>query len=170
MALIAGHGHVRSRKRETSLAMIGDRERGAVKVLDRVAALTPVLIRGRGKLGVVRVLVTIQTGSEFYFVPRILASRDMAFGALHSGVLTKQGVLRCRMFLHAKKRWFPTLHSVTFRAFALLGAVLKLALVRIGLMAIGAGCERQRLFEFSIHMTIAAADFCVESKQWILCF
>jgi hypothetical protein len=68
VTLVARNGHVRTRQNETSLAVIRDRECGAVKVLDRVAAFAPVLIGGGSKLLFVRVFVAIQAGREFYFV------------------------------------------------------------------------------------------------------
>jgi hypothetical protein len=103
VALIARHGHVRARQREPSVAMISDRISGTVKILDRVAALAPVLIRGSGKLPFVFVLVAIQAGSKFHFVHGIPARWNMTFRALYSNVLAKQRVVRGGMLFHTKK-------------------------------------------------------------------
>jgi hypothetical protein len=103
VALIARHGHMRTCQDEMSLAMVSDRKRGPVKILDGVATLTPVLIRGRSKLPVVSVLVTILAGGEFHFVNRILARGRMAFRALNGSVFPEQGILRRCVFFHAKK-------------------------------------------------------------------
>lgn len=48
--------------------MFRNGESGAVKVGHSVAGFTPVLVRGSGKLSVVGVLVTIQTGRELNLV------------------------------------------------------------------------------------------------------
>lgn len=161
VALIARDGHVRARQSETSLAMICDRKCGAVEVLNRVAAFTAVLIRGGGELPVVRIFVAIQADSEFHLVQRFLTCGKMAFRAIHGSVLAEQWILRCRVLFHVKKGWLPTIHGVTFGAFAFFGTILKLAFVRIGLMAIGAYREHQGPSEVPIHMAIGTANLCV---------
>lgn len=87
VAFIARHRRVRAGQRESRLAMIGDRKCRTVKVLHGVAALAPVLIRCSLKLPFVDIFVTVQAGRKFHFVNRILTGGNVAFRAIHCGML-----------------------------------------------------------------------------------
>jgi hypothetical protein len=103
VALVAWHGHVRARKRECRLAMIGNRERRAVEVLNGVAAFAAVLIRRRGELPFVNIFVAIQTGREFHLINCVFTRGNVAFRTIYRCVLAQQGIFRSGMFFHAKE-------------------------------------------------------------------
>lgn len=58
---------------------------------------------------------------------------------------------------------------MTFRAFALPGARLELAFVRIRFVAVHAVREGQRPFEITINVALRATDLCMPSEQRIFC-
>jgi hypothetical protein len=87
VAFIARHCHVRACQGEIRLAMIGNRESGAVKVLHGMATLTLILVRSGLKLPFMRIPVAVQTGREFHLVNGIFTCRKVAFRAIYRGVL-----------------------------------------------------------------------------------
>ena len=103
MTIRAGHGCMRSRQSKTGVAMLGDSECGSVEVLDRVTAFTFVLIRRRGKLPIVCVLVAIGASRKLHFINRVLACRQMALGAFDGDMLPFQRVIRGVVFLHPEE-------------------------------------------------------------------
>ena len=68
VAIGTGDGHVRAGQYKTSVLVLCDREGRAMKILYGVAVLAAILIRRGGELLVMRVLVAVQAGCEFYFV------------------------------------------------------------------------------------------------------
>jgi len=94
----------------------------------------------------------------------------MAFGAVHSDVLAAERILRSVVLLHAEERRLPPVHRVAFRAFAFFRTRIELAFVRIGLVAVSAVCERQRLLEVAVQMAFGAADGQVLAQQRIFGF
>jgi hypothetical protein len=103
VAFIARHCHVRACQREIRLAMIGNREGGAVKVLHGMATLTLVLIRCGLELPFMLIPVAVQTGREFHLVNSIFTYGNVAFCAIYRGVLAQQGVFRRGVLFHAEK-------------------------------------------------------------------
>ena len=136
MAIRAGHRHMRPSQHETRVLVLGDGERRTMKVLNRVAILATVLVRRRGKLTVVRVLVAIRASREFHFVNRVLAGRRVTFVAGDGRMLSFERIVRCRVFLHAKLRRLPAFDGVAFRTLSLARPRLELSLVRIRRMTI----------------------------------
>lgn len=94
----------------------------------------------------------------------------MAFAALNLDVFPLQWITGGVVLFHAKKRRLPAFHGMAFRAFTLFRPRFELAFVRIGLMAIRAVLERQRLFEISVDVALSATDRGVLSKQRIFGF
>ena len=80
----------------------------------------------------------------------------MALRALQASVATLQGIRRRRMFLNREIRGLPALHRVARRALSLIGALGKLALVRIRLVTVHALREYERFFEVAVRMTLSA--------------
>lgn len=66
--------------------MLRHGEGGAMKIRHGVATLAAILVRCRGKLPCVRVLMTIRALSERHFVPCVLARRDVARGTSYGRV------------------------------------------------------------------------------------
>ncbi len=93
MAIGARHGGMRAGQSETRVAMLGNRKRGAMEILNRVATLTLIFVGRGGKLPVVGILMTVHTVREFDFVNRFLAGRNMALGAFYFYVLSFQRIL-----------------------------------------------------------------------------
>jgi hypothetical protein len=86
VAIGAGHGRVRSRQSEASLAMLRDGKERTVKITHGMAILAFVQIWGGGELAVMSVFVAVRAKREFDLVNRVLAGRKMALGAFHGNV------------------------------------------------------------------------------------
>jgi hypothetical protein len=90
-------------QREISFLMFRNGEGGAMKVGHGVAGFASVLVRGGGKLSVVGVLVTIQTGRKLNLIYSLLAGGNVTFAAFHLGMHALQGVLGRSVLLHAEQ-------------------------------------------------------------------
>ena len=170
VAFRAGDRHMGPCENEACVLMFCERKRGAVKVFYRVAILAAILIRRGSELLVVGVLVTIGADDEFHFVDGVFAGRCVALLARDGRVLSLQRIVRGGVFFHAKLRRLPAVHGVALRALPLAGPGLKLALMRIGSMAIRAPGELQRLLEISFGMAITATHLQMHPQQRVLCF
>ena len=82
----------------------------------------------------------------------------MALRALQARVPALQRIRARGMLLHRECRRLPSLHGVAGSALAAVGTLGKLAVVRIGLVAIHALLERQRLLEIAIGVALRAID------------
>jgi hypothetical protein len=170
MTIPAGDRGVRPCKHEARISVLRGRECRAMEILDRMAVLATILVRRRGELLVVGVLVAIQALRELHLVEGILTRRNVAFFAGNARVLSFQRIVRSRMFFHAEWRWFPAIYCMALGAFTLAYAGLELALVGIGRMAIRALRERQRALEIACRVAFAAAYLDVLPQQRIFCF
>lgn len=110
---------VRPRQRVARLPVHRQGESRLMEILDGVAAFTFVLIRGSDKLAVMGVLVAVRANREFHFINRVLPCRQVTLVTFHLDVLASKRIAGCVVLLHSEERWFPAIHSVTFRAFAL---------------------------------------------------
>lgn len=97
------HGSMSARQCETSVAMLGDRVRGAMEVLHGVAALAFIEIRRGDELAIVCIFMAIRAGREFHFVNRVFACGQMALGAFHGDVLALQRVIGIVVLFHAEE-------------------------------------------------------------------
>ena len=150
--------------------MLGDRKRRTVEIHNRVAAFALVVVGRGGKLVAVCIFVAIGAGRKLYLVNRVLASRDVALPAFNLDVFASQGITRSIVFPHSKQGRLPTFQVVAFRALALFRAALKLALVRIRLVAIVAVREWNLLLEVAVHMARHAGNLGVLANQRIFRF
>jgi hypothetical protein len=139
VAIGAGYSGVCSHERKARATMLRDGIRGAMPILDAVAAFATVVVRSRGELVVVQILVTVRADRELHLVKRIRARRNVALRTLHSSVLALQRILSRIVFLGGKKRRIPAVDGVAFRTLAFLRAICELALVGTGRVAILAG-------------------------------
>lgn len=89
----------------------------------------------------------------------------MALRTLKASVATLQRVRRGRVFLDREFRRLPALHRVTGRALSLIGALGKLALVRVRFMAVHALGKDQRFLEIAARVALSAIDTRVLSFQ-----
>src|SRR5580700_9576597 len=161
---------MRAGQRKTRASMLGDAKRRAVEIHDCVAAFALVVVGRGGELIVVGIFVAIAAGRKLYFVNRFLPRRDMALGALDLDVFALQGITRIVVFLHAEEGWLPAVQVVAFGAFAFLWAGLKLALVRIRLVAVVAVREWDLLFEIAVDVARHAGNLRVLSDERIFRF
>ena len=136
VTLRAGDGHVRPGQHKAGVLVLGNGERRAMKVLYGVAILATILVRGGGKLLVMRILVAIGAGREFHFVDGVFAGWRMAFVAGDDRMLPLERIMRRRVFLDAKLRWLPALNGVALRTLSLAHPRLELSFMRIGRVAI----------------------------------
>jgi hypothetical protein len=141
-----------------------------MEIHNRVAAFALVVVWCSGKLIVVGVFVAIAARAELYFVNGALARRDVALRALNLDVFAFQGITRIVVFLHSKEGRFPAIQVVAFGAFAFFGASLKLALVRVWLVAVVAVRECDLLFEVAVNVARHAGNLGVLADQRIFRF
>lgn len=73
MAIGTRHRGVRPGQHETGVAMFGNRKSGAMKILNRMATLTLVLIRLGQELAVVGIFVTVQACRKLHLINRVFA-------------------------------------------------------------------------------------------------
>jgi len=132
-----------------------------------MAGFTTVLVRRHCELPVMSVLVAIRALYKFDFENCIRSGGDVALGTFHAGVLPRQRICGGGVFLHSKQARLPLIHGVAFRAFPFVRARLKLALVRIGIVAIHALGVCHRCFEITILVFVAvgASDGAMLSEQ-----
>ena len=156
VAFRAGHGHMRPGQDKPRVLVLGNRECRAMKVLYGMAILATVLIGSGGKLFVMRVLMAIRAGREFHLVEGVFSGGRMTFVAGDGGMFSFQRIVRSRVLFHAEQRWLPALDGVALGAFSLARPRLELPLMGIGIMAIGALGEGQRLLEIACCVTVGA--------------
>lgn len=132
VAVGAGYSRVCAHERKARAVMLRDGVRGAVPILDGMAAFATVVVRSSGELVVVPILVAVRASRELDPVKRILARRNVALEALHLSVFALQRILSGVVFLGGKERRLPAVDGVAFRTLAFLRAICELALVGIG--------------------------------------
>ena len=167
MTVSAGNCRVRTIQWESRVAMHGDRKFRPVKIIHRVARFATVLVRRLCELPVMSVLVTIRALREFDFENCIRSGWDMALGAFHAGMLAQQWVCGSGVRLHTERTRLPSIHGVTFCAFAFPRMRLKLPFVRIGIVAVHTLGMRHRCLEITIFIFVAivASDGAMLSEQ-----
>jgi hypothetical protein len=102
VAFRAGHSGMRAHEWEPGLLVLRNSEGGAVEVGDRVAILTPILIGGAGKLGVMRILVAVCAVCKAQFVNGVFARWNMALDAVQLCMLPLERIFGCGVLLHAE--------------------------------------------------------------------
>ena len=170
VALRAGDGHVSSGQHIAGVLMLGNGERRAMKILYRVAILATVLVRRGGKLLVMRILMAIRAGREFHFVDGVFSGRRVALVASNGRMFSFERIMRCRVLLHAKLRWFPPFHGVALRTLSFARPRLELSFMWIGSMANCALGKGQGLLEIASGVAVAATDLQVHSQERVFCF
>ena len=136
MAVRAGDGHVSPRERVAGVLVLGNGEGRAMEILYGMAILATILVGRRGKLLVMRILVTIRTRRELHLVDGVLAGRRVAFVASNGRMFALQRIMRVCVFFYAKLRWLPAIDCVALRALSFARSRLELPFVRVGGMAI----------------------------------
>lgn len=159
-----------ARQYETSLFMTRQRKcRGMVSV-QSMAFLTLIEVWRRRKLGCVPIRVTVRTELELDLVEGVLAPRNMTLRAFQASVPALQRIRARRMFFDPELGGLESVNGVARRAFAAIGALGELAVVRIRLVAIRALIEGNGLLEIALSVALHAFDLGMFSQQWILGF
>jgi hypothetical protein len=156
VAIHARDRNVRPVQRETQRLMLCQREFGGTESLHCMAVLATILPRRGRELAAVFVHVAIKAARECDIELGGRARRLVTLRAFHLGMFAQQRIFRCGVLLHSVRRGLETLDGVTGSALHSAGALAKLALVRIGLVAIHALRVRDRLLEIAAGMALRA--------------
>ena len=146
----------------------GQRKRRRLVSLQRVAALAGVEVRRPSELPIVLVLVAIGAVRKLDLEERVLAFGNMTLGAFDREVFPFERISGSGMIFCRKGRRFKTIHGVAGRALRTPGPLRELAIMWIGLVAIHALRERDRLFEISTSVAERAIHRRMLALQRIL--
>jgi hypothetical protein len=119
------------------------------------------------ELSHVDILVAVHTLCKFYLIQSISTLRDMAFCTLHLSMFFAQGKARLIVGGDGKCRRLESIDRVARLALATVFSLGELAIVRIGLMAVGAKLKRDDGFEISRLMASLARYLAMLTQQWI---
>lgn len=159
-----------ARQYETSLLVTHQGKcRGMISV-ESMAFLTLIEVRRCRKLGCVPIRVTVRTELELDLVEGVLAPRNMTLRAFQASVPALQRIGARRMFFDPEPGGLESVNGVARRAFAAIGALGELAVVRIRLVAIRALIEGNGLLEITLSVALHAFDLGMLSQQRILGF
>jgi len=95
-------GHMRAGQRKMRILMLGNGERGAVKIFNSMAILASVLVGRGGKLLVMGILVAILARPKLHLVDRVFAGGHVTFVATDGNMFSFKRVTGCRVFFRAK--------------------------------------------------------------------
>lgn len=131
-----------------------------------VALLAVVSPRSACKLAAMLIAMTVGAQRKTELEPRLVASRNMAGGARHFLVRKDERESGLRMIGDAESGWAPALFVVAAFAAVFVGALGKLAAVRVGLVAVGAMRGSDGRFEIATLMTLQTRNLLVFAAQW----
>ena len=135
-----------------------------------MAELAGVEVRSRRELSIVVILVAIGAALKLYLEERVFSLRDMTLGTLDAEVLPFQRIGRGGVELCRECRRLEAVHGMAGRALHTSGPFGELAAMRIGLVAIHALGEGDRLLEISACMASRTIHSRVFPLQRILGF
>lgn len=165
VAVVAGYCLVPSGERKTRFLVHVQRVAGGLEGRSRVALLATVAPGLCRKLALVLILVAIHAEGKLDLVASLLASRNMAVGALDLGVGRDKREAGLGVIGRRISRWAPALNRVATLASAAVGALQELPLMRIGLVAIRAIDVRNRDFEIGALVAGHTRHFNVLAQQ-----
>ena len=161
----AGNRNVPAREHEVRLLVLGQAERGRLVSLEIVAAVAGVEVGRRDKLPGMPVGVTVDATLELDLEKRVFPFRDMTLRTFNRRMLPLQRIRTGGVLLHGKGRRLPSLHGVAGSALSAVRTLGKLAVVRIGLVAVHTLLEYQRLLEISVSVALGTIDTGVPAFQ-----
>lgn len=135
-----------------------------------MTALAGIEVRRRRKLGRVLIGVAIGAMLKLDLEQRVFSLGNVTLLALQAGVAALQGIGAGGVFLRGESRRLPSVHGMAPGTLAAAGAPGELPVVGIGLVAIHALLEGQRLLEISASVALRAIDGGVFSLQRIFRF
>jgi len=138
MALIAGDRLVSAGERKRRLLVHGERVVRGLPGGSGMALLATVLPRIAGKLALVFILVAIDAECKLDFETSVIASGNMAVGALDFCVRRHEREARFGMICRGECGWAPAGYGVAAFAAPAIGALEELAAMRIRIVAIRA--------------------------------
>ena len=170
VAIATGNGYMPTRQDKLRLFVTDQRKRGRIVSLQRVATFTGVKIWSRRELPIVLIFVAIGAVLKFNLEERVFALRDMTFAAIDGEMFPFERVSRGCVIFRCKRRRFEAIHGMAGGALRTAWPFGKLAVMRIGLVTIHAGGERDRLFKISTCVAERAIHGRVFSLERILGF
>ena len=158
VAIGARHRNVSPGENKASLFVVSQSEGRRLVSLQIVATIAGIEVRRADELACVLIGMTIRAFVELDFEQSVLPFRDVTLVACDARVAPLQRISTGGVLLHAERRRLPTLNGVAGETLAASVTLGKLAIMRIGLMAIRALAEHQRLFEVAVGMALRAID------------
>lgn len=152
-------------ERKAGLLVFGQRVVRGLESCSRVTLLATVAPRIGRELTPMLILVAIHAERKLDLVARSLAGRDMAVSALQLAVRRDQRIFGFCVIGNREGGRAPTFYGVAAFAAAAIGALQKLAAVRIGSMAIGAQRVPDRQLEVFALVAGDAGDLHVFAQQ-----
>ncbi len=134
------------------LFVTGQREGGGLVPLQRVTALAGVKVRSPGELPVVLVFVAIGAVRKLNLEKRVFAFGDMTLGAFDGEMFPFERIGGSAVIFCRKGRRFEAVHGVAPGALGAARPLRELPIMWIGLVAIHALGECDRLLEISTSM------------------
>lgn len=165
VAIGTRYGDVFTRELKPRLLVLRKREGRGFVTVDRVAAFARVEVRRSSKLAGVLVSMTVSAMLEFQLEDGVDSARDVALVASHFRVRSCQGIRGLRMICCREGRRFPSFHRMTGRALAAIRPGCELTLMRIGLVAVHAFLEGDRLLEVATSVALNATNRRVLAEQ-----
>lgn len=162
----ARHRYVLASQQEAGLFVAGQRKRGRSVGLNGMAAFAGVEIWRRSELAGVLIFMTVGAVLKLHLEQSVDATRDVAFFASDFGMRALQWIRGRHMICDRESGRLPAIHRVTSRALASIGTLGELSLVGIGLVAVGALRECNRLFEIAAAVALDAPNRSVFPEQW----
>ncbi len=169
MAVAANSRNMRPGQHKRRLLMPRQCKSSYVEVVLRMTQLTAIEIRSPSELLLMYVLVAIATLRKQNLELGGAACWDMAFRAFHRRMLPAQREVRRAVILRLEDRFFEAVDRMAAFAFASVGPLGKLAVMRIGRVAVGTEPMCQMGLEISRTMATIAPQFNVFTEQRVLC-
>ena len=154
VAIGAWHGHMPARQHKAAFFMFSQGECGRLISLKIVATIASIEIGCCGELRGVLVRVAIGAAVELHFEKRVLGFWNMTLRALQTSMSTLQRIRARGVLLYRECRRLPALHRMAGSAFPGVRTLGKLAVVRIGFVAVHALGKCEWFLEVSAGMAL----------------
>ena len=161
MTLAACRSRVSAQQLESRVLMLGQRKCRRTESIQRVARLAFVGVTRILKLPAMRILMAIDASAVRHLVVGVFTGRFVTFGALNGCMFAHQRIGALLVHGHGEERRLESILAVTEPAIL----ARKLALVRIGTVAVGALIMRHGLLEIAAFVTARASQLFMRSMQ-----
>ena len=123
-----------------------------------MAAVASIEVRGRRELAGMLIRMAIGATFELDLEESVFSFMNMALGTLQPRMSALQRIRGQRVLFHRKRRRLPAVHGVARGTFSSARTFRELSTVRIGLVAVHALGEYQRLLEICVGVTLRTTD------------